>query len=454
MARILIRSVMFVIAVIGGVAVPASCVGGWRAGAASAVITPRDALWMSGYAARDRPADGKATDLWAKALVLEDDRGRSGIIVTLDLVGIDRETSLAIREELAERYRLTLADVVVFTSHTHCGPVFGNNLRSMYALDDAQWALIDEYTQSVSATILRVVAEAVTSLAPAELAWGTGQATFAVNRRENRDADVAQLRAQGMLRGPVDHDVPVLRVTSGGKISAIVCGYACHATTLDIYQWCGDYPAFAMLELERRYPGATVLFFAGCGADQNPLPRRSVELAESYGQQLAEGVDEVLKSNNLRPLAPALRTAYAELDLPFAHLPDLKELKESTRSSNRSEVSRARLLLQHLDREGELSEVYPDPVETWRLGDLTWVMLGGETVVDYSLRLKLETQADFVASYANDVMAYIPSERVLKEGGYEGGSAMLYYGLPSPWSAGLEDRIVREVARQIGLLAP
>jgi hypothetical protein len=49
-----------------------------------------------------------------------------------------------------------------------------------------------------------------------------------------------------------------------------------------------------------------------------------------------------------------------------------------------------------------------------------------------------------VAGYSNDVMAYIPSRRVLLEGGYEGESAMIYYGLPTKWSAEVEEHIIRE----------
>ena len=47
-------------------------------------------MWMAGYAARDKPAEGKMTDLWAKALVLEDPAGKRAVLITLDLVGIDR----------------------------------------------------------------------------------------------------------------------------------------------------------------------------------------------------------------------------------------------------------------------------------------------------------------------------------------------------------------------------
>ena len=88
-------------------------------------------------------------------------------------------------------------------------------------------------------------------------------------------------------------------------------------------------------------------------------------------------------------------------------------------------------------------------MQIWRLGsDLEWIFLGGEVVVDYSLRFKSTiTPRPWVASYSNDVLAYIPSRRVLNEGGYEGGGAMVYFGQPSPWDESVEERIVAEVGR-------
>ena len=133
---------------------------------------------------------------------------------------------------------------------------------------------------------------------PAVLAWGTGRADFAVNRRENKEEEVPALREALALKGPVDHDVPVLRVINdeNGGLMAIVCGYACHCTVLDGYQFSGDYAGFAQISLEKAHPGTQAMFVAGCGADQNPIPRRSVELAEKYGGELAVAVDEVLAS--------------------------------------------------------------------------------------------------------------------------------------------------------------
>ncbi len=356
---------------------------GWRAGAAKVNITPAELMWMSGYAGRTKPAEGKLTDLWAKALVLEDPSGRRAVLVTM----------------------------------------------------------------------VRVVGDALKQLAPAELSWGIGKTTFAVNRRTNKEADVPKLRASGLLKGPVDHDVPVLAVRAPkGELRAVVFGYACHATVLSFYQWSGDYPGFAQIELEKAHPGMVALFWAGCGADQNPLPRRTVGLAEEYGRKLAGAVEDMLAAP-LTPLGDGkLGVAYAEIDLPFADLPSREQLVKDSLSKSKYEAARAKLLLKQMAEKGSLRGTYPYPVQVWQMGpELTWVALGGEVVVDYALRLKQEIGPGktWIAGYCNDVMAYIPSLRVLKEGGYEGGGAMVYYGLPTVWGPRIEELIVAAVHRQV-----
>jgi hypothetical protein len=246
--------------------------------------------------------------------------------------------------------------------------------------------------------------------------------------------------------------VLVVRSPKSGDVSAVVFGYACHATTLSFYQWSGDWPGFAQIELEKRFPGATAMFVAGCGADQNPLPRRTAQLAEEYGRQAAAGVAETMKAS-LRQVEGRLESRYAETSLPFAALPTREQLDKDAASTDKFVAQRAKLLRAQLDRDGKLPPTYPYPVQVWKIGDgPTLVLLGGETVVDYSLRLKRElgSHRTWVAGYANDVMAYIPSRRVLDEGGYEGGGAMVYYGLPSPWAPDVEERIVREVRRLAG----
>jgi hypothetical protein len=409
-------------------------------------------MWMSGYASRTKPAEGTLTDLWAKALVLEDAKGGRCVLITLDLVGFPRDFSQEVCRAIAKRHSLKRERVCLSCSHTHTGPVVRGNLETMYGLDDRQAKLVKEYRAFLLLRVLAVVDEAVKGVAPANLAWGNGEAAFAVNRRNNKEADVPKLREAHQLKGPVDHQVPVLRVTdSRGRLRAVVCGYACHATVLSFYKWSGDYPGFATQDLEKRNPGTVAMFWAGCGGDQNPLPRRKVELAEKYGKELADAVGAVLRGK-LTPITGTLSTSYAEIELPLAELPTREQIVQDSMSKDRYIAARARALLETLKSKGRLRGAYPYPVQAWQLGNgPTLVTLGGEVVVDYALRIKKELAGKpvWVMAYANDVMAYIPSLRVLKEGGYEGGGAMVYYGLPAVWSPKVEERIVDAVKAQV-----
>jgi neutral ceramidase len=81
------------------------------------------------------------------------------------------------------------------------------------------------------------------------------------------------------------------------------------------------------------------------------------------------------------------------------------------------------------------------------LGGINLVALGGEVVVDYALRLAREYKNEtmWVAGYSNDVFGYVPSLRVLREGGYEGGDAMIYYGRSGPFTEDVEDLIIAKI---------
>jgi len=248
--------------------------------------------------------------------------------------------------------------------------------------------------------------------------------------------------------GRVDHDVPVLRVDSpDDKLVAVLFGYACHSTTLSFYQFCGDYPGFAQAYLEEAHPGTMALFMAGCGGDQNPQPRRTLELAEQHGRALANGVEAALVSRP-RPVRGPIRAAIEEVTLQFAEPPAREELEKQADSKNKYERRHAQALLGELEENGQIRTTYPYLVQVVRFGDdLTLVAMAGEVVVDYSLRLKSELAGApvWVAGYSNDVFGYLPSRKVLEEGGYEGGDAMRYTTLPGPFAPSVEKLVVEKV---------
>ncbi len=429
-----------------------SAADNWKAGVAVGNITPKTPMWMSGYGGRDKPAEGKLTELWAKSLVIEDAQGHRLLLITMDLVGISRQLADEICNQLKAKHGLHREQIAICTSHTHTGPVVLGNLTPLHYLqiDEAQQRLVKAYARTLVATTVETAGRAIKDLRNAELSWGNGRATFAVNRRNNTESKVPELRKEGKLVGPVDHDAPVLAVRSGGELRAIVFGYACHATVLSFYQWSGDYPGFAQMELEKQHPGAVALFFAGCGADQNPLPRRKVELAKQYGKHLADSVTKAIK-DGLKPLEPNATSKFKNIPLRLGKIPSRETIESESKSKNKWIAARAKMFLEQMDGGAKLPTTYEFPVQTWKLGEVQFVTLGGEVVVDFAVRLKSELQGTktWVAGYSNDVMAYIASRRVLREGGYEGATAMVYYGLPTKWHESSEDDIVNEVHRQL-----
>jgi neutral ceramidase len=283
------------------------------------------------------------------------------------------------------------------------------------------------------------------------LSAANGVTRFAVNRRTNKESEI---RTTYDLNGPVDHSVPVLKVArEDGSLVAVLFGYACHNTVLMSYQWCGDYAGFAQIELEQAYPGATALFFAGCEADQNPLPRRTEPLALKYGRELANTVQEVL-SDPMKTLDPVLKTEYAEADLTLMPAPSRAEIEAMIPSKPNYLQIALKDFLRDLDAGKKLRTNYPFPVQVWRLGNQNLVALGGEAVVEYAILVKqILGPETFVAAYSNDVCSYIPSLRVLREGGYEGAESQAEYGMPNKWQEDIEARIlgtVRTLGQQAG----
>ena len=436
-------------------AVNQSLAAEWKAGVGRESITPPDAMPMAGYASRGAShATGKLHDLWAKSLVLEDANGKRCALVTLDLCGIDAELADRVCTKLKEACGLERHQIMLAASHTHSGPVVAGNLRPMHytMFSDADRELVDKYASLLVDKIHSCVEQAIRDLKPSEIRFGEGSENFAVNRRTNVEKDVPDLRSAGNLAGPSDYSVPVLLVQRASKPIAVVFGYACHCTTLSGMEWNGDYAGFAQAELEKDLPGCTAMFWAGCGADQNPLPRRTVELATEYGHRLSTAVRKTLQSD-MKPIEPQLQTEFNLIPVPFGTMPTREQIEQDRKSDNQYVSSRAQALLQTLDAGKTLPSTYSYPVATWRLGkSLDWVALGGEVVVDYAIAIKslpAAKRSTWVTAYANDVMAYIPSRRVLLEGGYEGGGAMVYYGLPTVWAPEIEPLILNEVGRML-----
>ncbi len=422
---------------------PAHATDGWMAGVAKVDITPTEPMFLAGYASRTHESEGTLHKLWAKALVLQDAAGKRAVLITTDLLGMPKEMSGNIRQSLHTKFAFTKAQVLINSSHTHTGPVLHNALFDIYDLDEQQHKIIRSYSQNLETKIIDLVGKAIQNIQPVVLSSLNGVVRFQVNRRNNNEKE---LLSQEALKGPNDYAVPVIKVENKkGGLLAIAFGYACHPTVLDSYQWSGDYPGFAQLALEKNHPGAMALFFQGAGADQNPLPRRSVPLAEQYGKELAAAVERVLQEP-MQELSPKLSVAYKEIPLAFdTPLPDtaLQKMVAELRDYRQRWAKR---MLDFMEKKEPFPTHYPYPVQVWKLGEQVMASLGGELVIQYAIDIKKRHGVNsFILGYSNDVMSYIPSEKVLGEGGYEGAMVHWVYGLPAKWATGIQEQILNTV---------
>src|SRR5690348_4425020 len=96
---------------------------GWKAGVASVVITPKEPIMLGGYAERVTPSTGVLMDLKAKSLALQDSTGATTLIVTMDLLGVNKDVAEAVAAAVRKQYGIPRARLLFNASHTHSGPI-------------------------------------------------------------------------------------------------------------------------------------------------------------------------------------------------------------------------------------------------------------------------------------------------------------------------------------------
>ncbi len=444
---------LWILACLGGLAFPSTGAGqaGWKAGAAKAVITPAEPVWMAGYAGRDGPSDGALTDIHARVLALADSGNRRLVMVSLELIEIPATLRARLIRKARDSHGLGPDELLLNVSHTHGGPMLSAATIADWGVDAAWGARAEAYADLVAARVDAAIAQALARMAPAAVSHSKARCGFAMNRRQRGPSG---FRLGPNPDGAVDHEVPVLSVGAPGKPPlALVFGYACHNTALGPTRKInGDYAGFAMQQLEKDHPETVALFLAGCGGDQDPAPRRDEADARFNGRSLAMAVEAALAAGPA-PLAPSLAVSVATCPLPFAPLPPRAEIEARARSGNGFVSRHARNILARWPNPGDQPDDFPLPVQVANLGgNLLLVALGGEPMADYALRLRRELAAPgravWVAGYSNLVSCYVPTRKVLEEGGYEGTEAVIYQSLPGPFRAEIEESIIATALRQ------
>lgn len=437
--------ILFVLATHGNALVSfaaASNPSEYKVGLAKVDITPEGPIRLSGFYHRQTESIGVREPIYARAMAIQNADGKPAVLITVDSIGIPAAMRNEIAKRLASKKKLPNENLAICATHSHTTPMLSGVLATMFGapVPPDQQQRIDKYTRELTDKLEQVAASALDHMKTARLQFGIGKVKFAINRRTKG--------------GPVDHELPVLQVLAPDeKILAVYVSYACHCVVLSDFKTSGDWAGYAAAEIEKKYPGAVALVSIGCGADSNPecgVKNDKAEFAQQYAREIATEVDRLFKTMLARPNGN-IECQLKNISLPLRTLPSRAEWEQRAKI-NGPEGYYAKVQLAQLDAGKKLATEVKYPVQTWKFGDtLAMVFLPGEVVVDYSLRLKKELDSTrlWINAYSNDSPAYIPSERILKEGGYEGGGAMVYYNLPGPFAPGLEDKIVATIHAQL-----
>ena len=423
-----------------------------QVGVAEVDITPDYPIRLSGYGSRRTVSDGIIQRIWAKALAIGSDTEEPVVLVTVENCGLPDELTEEVSDRLKAKTGISRSNFVACFTHTHSAPCLTNAAPFLFSRDipPEEQETIDRYTEQLKDWMEAAALEALANREPSLLAWSIGELGFAKNRRTDG--------------GPVDHSLPCMQIRSvDGHLRAVWASYACHCTTLagTDNHICGDWAGFAQEAVQAALPGVTALITIGCGADANPESRMlpmpvgeeevfSTRLgyAKAHGEALSTEVQRLLV-REAKPLTCVPTGAFERVDLPFDTLPT-REGWEARVAEGGSVGYHAQKHLERLQAGLPLQTELSYPVQAWRFGEgLAVVFLASEVVVDYSLRLKRELDSErlWVGAYTNAFPCYIPSERVLAEGGYEGGGAMLYFGPPTAFAPGVEQLVIDAVHR-------
>jgi len=412
-------------------------------GIAKVDITPDYPVRLSGFGGRRTESEGVTQKIYAEALAFEDKQQGPAIIITVDNLGVSDEITSEIAVLLAKSVGVKRERLAISATHTHTAPMLKNLCPTLFGnpIPPEHQAHIDQYTREFVKKLAAVAVAAVQNIRPSVAAWDYGQVGFAMNRRTKG--------------GPVDHDLPVMVFSdTNGTVRGVYFSYACHCVTLSNDKVSGDWAGFAKEAIQKEFPGAIALASVGCGADSNPasgVTGDRVAAAADQGKQVAEEIKRLVAAG-LKPIKASPQTHYTRIAIPFDTPRTLSEWEERAKNSDYAIAYHAKLNLERLDRGAELPRTMTYPIATWVFGeDLSMIFLPGETVVDYALRIKNEfdRQRLWINGYANESRCYVPSERILREGGYEGGGAMVYYDMPQRFAPGLEAKIMSAVTEQM-----
>jgi hypothetical protein len=387
---------------VSGIAVSGEQADVLRAGTAKIDITPAKPVMLAGYASRTGLSQGIHDPISARVVAFEHG-GKKLVLVSTDIVGFYDGTAASMRKAILGACGLQPSELFLAAIHTHAAPIVTLDGQKAHPNNV-------DYTKTLEGRLVAAVREALTHMAPAQIAFGSGSSPVGVNRRETVVDAHGKTRVR-LGRNPsllTDREVQVLRVShaDGGGVAAVVVAYATHSTAMgaENYLVSGDIHGLAEQFLEKYLNGGVVApAFAGASGDIDPwfrvLPRFNTEkgwIAEPVlmGTMLGEEVVRVLDGIKKSGPGGPIKTAFKALLLP---------------------VKQRTIFDKHLVESPEFN------VTVGRLGNVAVVGLGGEAFNEIGKAIKAASPFPhtLIITHCNGAAGYVPTKEAYSQGGYE-----------------------------------
>ncbi len=409
-----------------------------KIGFAKVDITPRVGVELCGFGPfMLRRSIGIRDRLWARAMAVEQG-GRTLVVISCDLIGVQAATTERVRAILAARAGLPADAVMVHCTHTHSGPNAGGYIG---------WGAPDEpYLETLPRRIADAALAALGNLEPAELSHAeTPCEGIGLNRQYDRDAPPLDdvLRDDWRPAKPelTDTTCHVLRAEAGGRMIGFVSYFGCHPVVCcqETRYIHGDYCGVATNLLERESPGSVGLFLQGAQGDVNscvvhkPEPESLLALdviAGRYARAVRRGLRDAqpLPVDTLavlsrrtrfsrRPLGVADVKAILAEQQAIIDQPDRTDRDHDLRMATVYAFA-LRKIVATLEAGGDVAP--PTEVQGFRIGPLLLLASPFETyqAIKNDVRAGTGVPLTLVLGVTNDAVGYAPDRATAAVGGY------------------------------------
>ncbi len=401
--------------------------GSLKAGMGKAVITPPVGVRLCGYAARTQPSIGVLDELYAKALVLDDEEKRLALVVC-DLLWVGKELVNDIRKRIRKQADIKEENVMITAIHTHCGPDLEHT---------------DEpYIENLKSQVTGAVSAACNHMKNARIGFASGECYVGMNRR-NPKSPSRPYFLYNWPQGSVDPTVTVARIEDETRhVVGVLVNYACHPVTLGPNELniSRDYPGHALRVLEDVFGEDIIAMFVnGCCGNINPawifdLPNVSPPPPRVFPESLEVRLRETRRLGQILG-GEALKALQSITDLSSEA--NLKIKQSNVKLPIRKDVPENILKWIKSTEVGEpdyenhqhilKGEDLVTEIQAIRLNNTAILGLPGEVFVEYQLEIRRKSplKYTFVSELANDSIGYVPTANAYREGGYEPTTTVL-----------------------------